>query len=469
MRELLTLRDLARLSEQEAVDADFDGRNLRALWWFAAGAAFYCILGSLISFTEGVKWVGLLQGLNALAAAVLVVVLWGRGSSFGVAKAVGWRASLAGILLQRVRLLSIALLLAQAFLLLLYHDGWRGDGGTVWYMVYPFLVVPFRFRPEQHGTVHGVLFGAAVVDLAFPLLIGGEVAQSWAILIAPAVINGFALGLEILLGRRRQREVLRHWRAAMEQNRDHLRMRQEVEDTREIQLSMLPREWPDLSWLEVASLSLPATEVGGDYYDYFRLGDDGLAIVAGDVAGHGVASGLVLAGIRSGLTLLSEEIRKPLEVLARLDRMVKETTRQRVLITLSILILDRVRRLASLSSAGHPPLLFRRAHEDAVEMVELPSKPLGCELPGEFGHREWPLSSGDVLVLYSDGLYETTDEAGEPFGWDRLVETLQVQPKDASAAELREALLTALWAYKGDAPQLDDVTLVVLKLGELDR
>ena len=85
-------------------------------------------------------------------------------------------------------------------------------------------------------------------------------------------------------------------------------MREELEDARAIQLAMLPSSAPEMGWLELQGMSLPATEVGGDYYDFLKVDEDRIAVVVGDVAGHGVASGLLLSGVRAGLHLLRGDL-----------------------------------------------------------------------------------------------------------------------------------------------------------------
>ena len=122
---------------------------------------------------------------------------------------------------------------------------------------------------------------------------------------------------------------VRDWRAELLREREQSRMRDELNSAREMQLSMLPRHDPEMDWLDFSGVSLPASEVGGDYFEHFKVNDSVLAVVIGDVAGHGMASGLVLSGVRSGLYLLRENLTSPVEVLERLNRLVRETAPRR--------------------------------------------------------------------------------------------------------------------------------------------
>ena len=117
-------------------------------------------------------------------------------------------------------------------------------------------------------------------------------------------------------------------------------MREELADARRIQLSMLPEAPPRLGWLDLSGSSLPASEVGGDFYDYLPLDDGRCVVVIGDVAGHGVTSGLVLATLKAGLHLLRSDLTSPVVVFDRLDRMVCDTVRWRVIVTLLVAVFD---------------------------------------------------------------------------------------------------------------------------------
>jgi sigma-B regulation protein RsbU (phosphoserine phosphatase) len=211
----------------------------------------------------------------------------------------------------------------------------------------------------------------------------------------------------------------------------------------------------------VAALSLPATEVGGDYYDYFVLDRDRLAVVVGDVTGHGVASGLVLSGVRSSLNLLHDEMARPGAVLDRVNLMLKRTSAPRMHMTLAVALLDRISGTAVVATAGHPPALIRR-RGGTVEEVGSGAFPLGAMEDARYVENRVEIGPGDVLLLYSDGLVETMDPTGDQFGWERLTALLEGLGEGLSAAQVREAVLREVWDFKDAAPQVDDVTMVVI-------
>jgi len=264
------------------------------------------------------------------------------------------------------------------------------------------------------------------------------------------------------LNRRQEARFLARWRSESARHRDRLRMKQELEYAREIQLSMLPRAAPTLDWLEVAALSLPATEVGGDYYDYFNLGGGRMAMVVGDVTGHGVASGLVLSGVRSSLNLLRDDMASPGVVFRRVNMMLKRTSAPRMHMTLAMVVLDRDDHSAVVSTAGHPPVLVRRGN-GSVDEIGSGSFPLGAMADAEYREDRVVLDAGDVLVIYSDGLVESVNGAGDQFGWDRLRKVISSLNGAETANEIRDLLLREVWGFKDDAEQVDDVTMVIVR------
>jgi sigma-B regulation protein RsbU (phosphoserine phosphatase) len=240
-------------------------------------------------------------------------------------------------------------------------------------------------------------------------------------------------------------------------------MREEIEYARRIQLSMLPQGPPAVDWLELAAASMPATEVGGDYYDYFRLSPSRVVLVIGDVSGHGMASGILLSGVRSCLYLLEEHLATPVKVLARLSPMVRRTTDRRMYVTLLAAVLDREAGTLTVANAGHPPVLRRGS--GGWEEVGKGAPPLGTFRDARFEEDTRPLESGDLLVLYTDGLVEARDAAGREYGQDRLLRALDRAGERARPAEIREAVLGDLALFRGDAESEDDVTLVIARVG----
>lgn len=333
----------------------------------------------------------------------------------------------------------------------------EGDGFLGWIMTFPLFMLGFRMLVPELVLLHVYLLAGS----ALMTLLGGSPAREVPIYVSMLVLNVVSLGVELLTSRRMRREITSEWTSRRTQAREQLRMRDELRYARELQLSMLPERAPQLDWADISSVSIPATEVGGDYYDYF-VEDDAVALVCVDVAGHGMASGLVLAALRSGFTLLRDSLRDPAAVLQRLHTLVAETSRRRMLVTVSVVLLERKTGRAIIASAGNPPVFVRRT-DGSVETIALYAPPLGVRLPVEIPQRHLDVQPGDVIVLHSDGIYETRNARDEVYGLDRIAEII-AEHGDGSAETLRDAILSDVGLFRGTGEQDDDLTLVICRL-----
>ena len=167
------------------------------------------------------------------------------------------------------------------------------------------------------------------------------------------------------------------------------------------------------------------------------------------------------AALRSGFTLLRDSLHDPAAVLRRLHDLIAETTRRRTLVTCAVLLLDRDARRATFASAGHPPAIARR--NGGVGAIELFAPPLGVRLPVTIPQREMPFAAGDVFVLHTDGVYESESPAGETYGIERIEAVVRECP-DASAAEVRDAIVRDVERFRGGGAQRDDITVVVARM-----
>jgi serine phosphatase RsbU (regulator of sigma subunit) len=431
------------VGERSALDAFFDvanGRRLAlALWVLAATLAIYAV----VEFVSGSMLRGTIAGLGVIGDLTLL--------RFRSRPAVA----------DNVRQTAAAVLLGHLIVLQLFHGSAAGGIGF-WFVVFPLIAVRFRLASGETVALFASLYAVVAVRLVGESLMTRQ-APPFLSLVLFAVFFALCFVISWALSRRLETRFVARYRSESARHRDRLRMKQELEYAREIQLSMLPRSAPRVEWLDIAALSLPATEVGGDYYDYFELDDGRLAVVVGDVTGHGVASGLVLSGVRSSLNLLRDEMARPSAVLDRVNLMLKRTSAPRMHMTLGVVVLERGSAAATVATAGHPPVLLRRANGEVVELGA-GSFPLGAMAGARYGEERVDLHPGDLLLVYSDGLVEAIDPAGEQFGWGRLRRVLADLSGDESANMIRDLVLRTVWEFKGDAEQVDDVTMVVVRV-----
>lgn len=241
------------------------------------------------------------------------------------------------------------------------------------------------------------------------------------------------------------------------------RQRVELETARRIQSSILPELPPQLHGVEIAHAYLPASEVGGDFYDVLALEDGRLAVAVGDVAGHGVSSGLVMSMAKSALAVQVTFDPEVDPVFRTLNRTVYQTARKRLLATLCYALLDPVRRELVYASAGHlfPYRIDREGRVDALESV---AYPLGVRDDLDVLSQKAQLSPGDTLFLFSDGIVEARREGTEEqFGFDRLEAVLH-ETAGATVGRVKDAVLEAVADFTEAAPREDDLTVLVLRL-----
>ena len=236
--------------------------------------------------------------------------------------------------------------------------------------------------------------------------------------------------------------------------------KKELEEARELQLSMLPKELPNLPHLDIAVYMKTATEVGGDYYD-FHVGMDGtLTVVIGDATGHGMKAGTMVTATKS---LFSSHAGNPdiLFTFQEITRCIKHMNMHLVSMCLSILKIQGNK--IQLSAAGMPPALLYRSKTKSVEEIVLKGMPLGAYQDFPYELREMEIFSGDTIFLMSDGLPELFNRKKEMFGYERILE-LYKNSAVKNPEEIIQVLKTAGsdWT-NNDAPD-DDITFVVIKV-----
>ena len=328
---------------------------------------------------------------------------------------------------------------------------------VMWSMLYPAIFIVLHLPFSRRVAAHSIL----ILGSALIFEIHGTEQMRVRLNVQQIVSNALFLAVGGWNSRRLRREVSSDWSERRAQAREQLRMRDELRFARDLQLSMLPEKPPSLPWIEIAAISDPATEVGGDYFDYFPLGDK-LAVICGDVAGHGMASGIVISALRAGLTLLKNDLTKPGVVLRRLHEVVAHASRRRMLTTATIVLFDRA-GTATVANAGHPPLIVRKA-DGSVITLELFAPPLGVHLPIQVAERKVPLGRGDVVVLHSDGVYEARNAAGESYGLESLESIVGSMNGDTSVEQIRDAIVADVERFRGEAAQEDDITVVVARI-----
>jgi serine phosphatase RsbU (regulator of sigma subunit) len=239
------------------------------------------------------------------------------------------------------------------------------------------------------------------------------------------------------------------------------RMAREMELAREIQSSLLPPSELSSGALSVWAHFRPAAEVGGDYFDLFPLAPGRLVVSIGDVAGHGLPTGLLMAMVKSAAAALIGEGYRGGELLSRLNHLLLGQSLKQRMVSFALAEVDAEQGEVKIASAGHQPGVLLAA-DGGVEEVLLSSLPLGHRWPDPAPERKLPFAPGSRLLLYSDGLVEAHDAAGNPFGYERLQEVL-LRHREVGGPQVLAALLAELDHHVGGHPLGDDLTVVLVE------
>ncbi len=240
----------------------------------------------------------------------------------------------------------------------------------------------------------------------------------------------------------------------------------ELEFSGEVQRALLPQEAPAIPGLDIAAFSRPAQIVGGDYFDFFQFMNGSYGLAIADVMGHGMSASLLMSSLQTALHTLIPDNNSAADVIQRVNRYYLHNVNLTTFITAFLGQFDPDRNMLAYCNAGHnPPLLYRKEPGQAGQMQWLMPTGAAIGLVEEYKLRleQVELQSGDVILLYTDGLTEATNPAGEELGKDRLAGMLG-QNIDLPARDTISALRKGLADFVGEGSLADDVTMVVLKV-----
>ena len=245
----------------------------------------------------------------------------------------------------------------------------------------------------------------------------------------------------------------------LEEERAKQLMEEELKVARDIQQSLLPRTLPSAGWLRAAGSSVASAQVGGDYYDVIAVNERCWGAVVADVSGKGVSSALLAALLQGALIPASDHADVLARRMERLNTFLIDRTGGEKYATVFYCLLDRSGRLDYVNAAHCPPIVVRPGGETAE--LEATGVPVGLLEGSTYQLAGRQLSSGEKVVIYTDGVTEAQDAHGAFFGRKRLFDLVRSHA-GTSSAELHDAIQGAVRDFTEGAPQSDDITLVVL-------
>lgn len=246
------------------------------------------------------------------------------------------------------------------------------------------------------------------------------------------------------------------------------RLKKELEIARTVQQRLLPEKPPPIQGLEITGFCQPAAEVGGDYFDYFELSDERLGVAIADVTGKGTSAAFYMAELKGMMSSLAPSMDSPKELLCRLNAHMCENVDKRVFVTMIYGILNVRTGEFDFVRAGHNALVVQRADSGCDPDVYIPSG-LGLGLANDVFFHEHTvvekvkLNPGDTLFFYTDGLSEAMNNDLQEFGEEAIFDVL-ANHNNGSVNSLEETIMQQVRSFVGDAPQHDDITMVLVRL-----
>ena len=233
----------------------------------------------------------------------------------------------------------------------------------------------------------------------------------------------------------------------------------------EVQQNLLPTKSPYLKGFDVSGTSLYCDQTGGDYYDYFLLPDDKLGITVADACGHGVGAAMLMTTVRAFLISAIEDYTTPGHLINHINRLIsRDCAPSCSFTTMFFLEIDPKKRTLQWIRAGHEPALLYQKHLDSFRKLDGKGTVLGIDESTVFKTELFDsLHSGDIILIGTDGIYETRNKASIAFGQENVMRVLR-ETADRPAASIQDALMFEVENFRDTEEQEDDITLVVIKV-----
>jgi serine phosphatase RsbU (regulator of sigma subunit) len=250
-------------------------------------------------------------------------------------------------------------------------------------------------------------------------------------------------------------------RAIAEKIEAERRAAQELDIAKQVQARLFPQTLPSLKTLEYAGICRQARQVGGDYYDFLDLGSERVGFVIGDISGKGIAAALLMANLQANLRSQSAiAVDQPQRLLGSVNQLFCENTTDGAFATLFFAEYEDATRRLRYANCGHLPALLLRCN-DSIERLESTATVLGVFKSWDCEISETQISPGDILALYTDGITESFNDAGEQFGEERLAAAL-CRNRMLSSDELLNTIVDKVREFS-PREQQDDITLIIAK------
>ncbi len=247
------------------------------------------------------------------------------------------------------------------------------------------------------------------------------------------------------------------------------RFEEQLEIARNIQENLLPDKFPELDEIEISAYYKAAKGVGGDYYDVIQQANrNEIGAIIADVSGKGVPAALVMVMIRTVFHSTFKFVKSTNEAISNINTGISGKLTGDKFATMFYFIYNYKKGKIQFTNAAHTPLIVYRKSEDKIFDLDTPGIPVGVDKKAEFGVKDFMVKENDILVTCTDGITEAMNKKEEMFTGNRLKEAIR-RYADLSANEIKENIIKEIEEFVGDAPQHDDMTLVVFKIKKVNN
>lgn len=319
----------------------------------------------------------------------------------------------------------------------------------------------FRFSKVELSQLYALTFGIPTLSNLL-VLNNFNLWSNVANIIIVAVFYAIAYTTAL----KRQKNFFSQLAYLEKKNTESRRMKQELDYAREIQLSMLPPNEAVINDYEIAGISIPTYEVGGDYYDYFRISESKFGVFICDVSGHGVASALLLSGLRSCLHLILEETSEPTEIFIKLNKMIRKTQQRKMFVSAIFAVIDTKLHTCQLLNAGHlPPYKISYNNSELIKLNKhiITLGALDFENINMLKEQimTFDFKQNDKLILYTDGVTEAMNQNRDEYGFEKLEQFL-FSHSDNSTSNLLNKLVNSVNNFIANTEQKDDFSILIV-------
>ena len=247
---------------------------------------------------------------------------------------------------------------------------------------------------------------------------------------------------------------------------DNLRMQEELNVARDIQMSMIPNEYPafpDRTEIDISGILLPAREVGGDFYNHFFIDQEHLCFLVGDVSGKGVPAALFMAVTQALLKSGSSDNISTGQIISRVNSDLSRDNSSYLFVTLLVGILNVNTGKLTYTNAGHNPALIKRNSGEIEKLVDLHGPVMGASESIKYEESEVTINPGDIILAYTDGVTEANNFSGELYSESRLIDRLSTE-MGLTTHDLLTQILSDVRVHENGSEQFDDITLLSIKM-----